>query len=68
MGIRAYMPLIEAQKMVRDPGSATGIMLKFGGTPSADLLQRLYHLPQVASVEMTQDTKSLIDEMMDFSG
>jgi putative ABC transport system permease protein len=66
LGGRVYMPLQDAQRMVRDPGSTTGILLKFEGQPSPELLKRLYRVPQVASVELVDDTKKLIDEMMGF--
>jgi putative ABC transport system permease protein len=66
LGGRVYMPLQEAQRMVRDPGSTTGILLKFNGQPSSELLKRLYRVPQVASVELVEDTLKLMDEMMGF--
>ncbi|MBM3153837.1 MAG: ABC transporter permease, partial [Chloroflexi bacterium] len=64
VGARAFMPLREVQKLQHNLGAATGIFVKFDGLPSADLLKRMYDMPQVASVELVSDTRALIDEMM----
>lgn len=66
IGARAFMPLKEVQKILRQPGAATGILLKFSGEPSTVLLKKLYDLPQVTSVELMKDTRQLIDEQMGF--
>ncbi|MBM4449312.1 MAG: FtsX-like permease family protein, partial [Chloroflexi bacterium] len=66
VGARAFMPLREVQKLQHNLGAATGIFVKFDGLPSADLLKRMYDMPQVASVELVSDTRALIDEMMGF--
>jgi putative ABC transport system permease protein len=66
IGGRAFMPLRETQKLIHSPGGATGILLTFNGAPSPTLLKKLYNLPQVASIEFSDDFKRLIDEMMGF--
>jgi putative ABC transport system permease protein len=66
IGGRVFMPLREAQKLVRSPGGATGILLTFNGEYSPDLLKKLYNLPQVASIEFVEDFMKLIDESMAF--
>ncbi len=66
MGGRAFMSLNEVQKMTRSSGSATGIMLIFQGEPSAELIQRLYDTPGVATIEFVEDTRVFIDEQMAF--
>ena len=48
MGDRAFMPLRDTQRLLRAPGTATGVLLNFDGQPSAKLLKRLYDIPQIA--------------------
>jgi len=66
IGARAFMSLEEVQRLLRQPGTATGIFVDFSGEPSNLLMKRLYNLPQVTSVELTSDTRALIDEQMGF--
>lgn len=66
MGGRAYMPLEEAQDLLRLPGAATGVLLQFEGQPSAELLKRIYNLPEVASIEFAGEFRRLVDETMGF--
>ena len=66
LGGRAFMPLEEAQELLRSPGAATGVLLRFDGEPSAALLERLYRLPEVASIEFSGEAKRFVDELMGF--
>jgi putative ABC transport system permease protein len=66
IGGQIYMPLEDVQKMVREPGAATSVLLTFDGTPSFMLLKKLYNIPQVASIEFANDVQKMIDEMMGF--
>ncbi|MCX6004182.1 MAG: FtsX-like permease family protein [Chloroflexi bacterium] len=66
VGGRAYMPLREVQKLQRDFGAATGIMVRFDGQPDSYTLKRIYNIPQVASMEIVTDTRKMIDEQMGF--
>jgi len=65
-GGRAYVPLKNAQELLRLPGAATGVLLRFEGPPSAGLLERIYKLPETASIELAGEVESFIDEMMGF--
>jgi putative ABC transport system permease protein len=66
IGGRAYMPLREVQKLQRDSGAATGIMVKFDGKPESYTLKRIYNIPEVSSIELIADTRKMIDEQMGF--
>lgn len=66
LGSRAYLPLEDAQDMLDLPGAATGVLLRFDGEPSPQLLKRIYDLPQVASIEFAGSLREFIDEMMGF--
>ena len=66
IGGRAYMPLREVQKLQRDFGAATSIMVKFQGEPSEYTIKRIYNIPQVASIELITDTRKMLDEQMGF--
>jgi putative ABC transport system permease protein len=66
IGGRAYMPLREVQKLQRDFGAATAIMVKFDRPPGNDLIKRIYNIPQVASIELMSDTRKMLDEQMGF--
>ncbi|MBN1375645.1 MAG: ABC transporter permease [Dehalococcoidia bacterium] len=66
VGGRAYMPFREVQALQRDFGAASAIMVKFQGEPSDYLLKRIYNIPQVASIELTEDTRQMLDEQMGF--
>ena len=39
------MPLREVQKLQRDSGAATSIMVKFDGPPGDYLIKRIYNIP-----------------------
>ncbi|MBN1856466.1 MAG: FtsX-like permease family protein [Dehalococcoidia bacterium] len=64
MGGRPYMPLNEAQKLFNLPGAATSVFVQFYGQPSPELLQRIYDLPEVASIEQVSALKDYMDESM----
>jgi len=66
IGGRAYMPLREVQKLQRDFGAASAIMVRFEGELEPYTLKRIYNMPQVASIEIVADTKKMIDEQMGF--
>lgn len=66
IGAQAYMPLREVQKLQRDFGAATAIMVRFDMPPDDYLIKRIYNIPQVASVEFISDTRRTLDEMMGF--
>lgn len=66
LGGRAFMPLEEAQELLRAPGAATGVLLRFDGEPSAALLERLYRLPETASIEFSGEARRFVDELMGF--
>jgi putative ABC transport system permease protein len=66
VGGRAYMPLREVQKLQRDYGAATAIMVNFDGTPDTYTIKRIYNIPQVASIELTSDTRNMLNEQMGF--
>ena len=66
LGGRAYLPLDDAQDLLDLPGAATGVLLRFDGEPSPQLLKHIYDLPQVASIEFAGGLRDFIDEMMGF--
>jgi len=66
VGGRAFMPLEEVQELLRAPGSASGVLLRFDGEPSAELLERLYNLPDTASIELADEARRFIDDYMGF--
>lgn len=66
IGGRAYMPLREVQKLQRDFGAASAVMVKFDGPPDDYLIKRIYNIPQVASMELIADTRKMLDEQMGF--
>jgi putative ABC transport system permease protein len=66
VGGRAYMPLREVQKLIRDSGAATSIMVTFDGPPDSYTIERIYNIPQVASIELTADTRKMINDQMSF--
>ncbi len=66
IGGRTYMPLREVQKLQKDFGAATSIMVNFQGEPSEYTIKRIYDIPQVASIELTTDTRKQLDEQMSF--
>jgi putative ABC transport system permease protein len=66
LGGRAYMPLKDVQEMLDAPETATGVLVRFNGEPSARTLERLYNLPQTASIEFVSETRQFFDEAMGF--
>lgn len=64
MGGRPYMSLDEAQELFNLPGAATSIFVQFDGDPSPELMERIYDLPEVASVEQVSAFKDYMDESM----
>ncbi len=64
MGGRPHVPLEEAQKLFNLPGAATSVFVKFYGEPSPELLERIYDLPEVASIEQASAFKEYIDQSM----
>ena len=64
LGGRAFMPLEEAQDMLRTPGAVTSVFVRFDGAPSATLLKRIYNLPGVASIEFAGGMRQFFEEMM----
>ncbi|MFA5066181.1 MAG: FtsX-like permease family protein [Dehalococcoidia bacterium] len=66
IGGRAYMPLREVQKLQKDFGAATSIMVTFQGEPREYTIKRIYNIPQVASIELISDTRKMLDEQMGF--
>ena len=66
IGGRAYMTLRDVQKLQRDSGAATGIMVKFDGPPDSYTIERINNMPQVASIELVADTRKMLDEQMSF--
>ena len=66
LGDRAFMPLQETQRLLRAHGTATGVLVDFDGEPSAKLLNRLYDLPGIASIEFVAETRNFLDQLMGF--
>lgn len=66
VGGRAYMPLRDVQKLQRDMGAATAIMIKFDGSQDSYTLKRIYDIPQVSSIEITADTIKQLNAQMGF--
>jgi len=64
IGARVFLPLDEVQEMLDAPGLATSILLRFEGTLSSRLLERLNKLPGVAAVELGDEFRRMIDEQM----
>ncbi|MFC2008465.1 ABC transporter permease [Chloroflexota bacterium] len=64
MGGRPYLPLDEAQELFNLPGAATSVFVQFYGEPSPELLERIYDLPEVASIERAAAFKEYMDESM----
>ena len=64
MGGRPYLPLNEAQKLFNLPGAATSVFVRFYGEPSPELLERIYDLPEVASIEQADAFQEYMDESM----
>ncbi|MCK4581630.1 MAG: ABC transporter permease, partial [Dehalococcoidia bacterium] len=66
LGSAAYLSLEGAQKLFNLPGAATGVFVKFYGDPSAELLERIYNLPEVASIEQAAVFMEYFDDAMAF--
>jgi len=58
------MPLAEAQELFDLPGAATSIFVRFYGEPSPDLMERIYDIPEVASIEQASALKEYMDESL----
>jgi putative ABC transport system permease protein len=66
MGGRAYVTLSKAQNLFNLPGAATSAFVRFHGEPDARTLERIYNLPEVASIEGADVLMDYFDESMDF--
>ncbi len=66
MGGRAYTSLNRAQQLFQLPGAATGAYVRFHGEPDARTLERIYNMPEVASIEDADVLMDYFDESMDF--
>ncbi len=66
MGGRAYVSLDEAQNLFNLPGAATGALVRFHGEPDARTMERIYNIPEVASVETSAALIDFYEEQMDF--
>jgi putative ABC transport system permease protein len=66
LGSRAFLPLEDVQSMIRKQGVASGVLLRFNGEPSDRLLERIYNLPQTASIEFASETRQFVDQLMSF--
>jgi len=64
MGGRPYLPLRKAQELFNLPGAATSVFVTFYGEPSPELLERIYSMPEVASIEQGSDFRDYMDESM----
>ncbi len=64
MGGRPYLPLDKAQELFNLPGAATSVFVKFYGEPSPELLERIYNMPEVASIEQASSFREYMDESM----
>ncbi len=51
LGGRAYMTLNNAQNLFNLPGAATAAYVRYARAPDAQLLERIYNIPEVASIE-----------------
>ncbi|MBN1152433.1 MAG: FtsX-like permease family protein [Dehalococcoidia bacterium] len=66
MGGKAYVTLEQAQELFKMPGAATGALVRFHGEPDAQTLERIYNLPEVASIETADVLLDYFDESMGF--
>lgn len=66
LGGRAYMKLANAQDLFKLPGAATGAFVRYYGRPSPQLLERIYNLPEVASIESSDALMDFFDESLAF--
>jgi len=64
MGGRPYLPLDKAQELFNLPGAATSVFVTFYGEPSPELLERIYNMPEVASIEQASAFREYMDEYM----
>jgi putative ABC transport system permease protein len=58
------LPLEEAQQLFDLPGAATSIFVRFYGEPSPELLERIYDIPEVASIEQASALKDYMDDSL----
>ncbi len=66
MGGRAYVSLEEAQRLFDLPGSATGALVRFYGEPDARTMERIYNIPEVATVETSAALIDFYQDQMEF--
>ncbi len=66
MGGYAYVALNIAQELFHLPGAATGAHVRSYGEPSLETMQRIYNIPEVASVESSAVLLDLYDEQIGF--
>jgi putative ABC transport system permease protein len=66
MGGLAYVSLDKAQGLFDMPGAATGALVTFHGEPDSRLLERIYNIPEVASIEDGDMMLDYFDESMSF--
>jgi putative ABC transport system permease protein len=66
MGGRAYLTLGRAQELFNLPGAATVALVRFYGEPDARTLERIYNIPEVASIESGTVLLDYFDESMGF--
>ncbi len=59
-----HLSLQEAQELFELPGAATSIFVRFYGDPSPELLQRIYDMPGVASIEQASALAEYMEESM----
>jgi putative ABC transport system permease protein len=66
MGGLAYVTLDKAQDLFNLPGAATGVYVRFHDQPDARTLERIYNIPEVASIEEVDVMMEYFDESMSF--
>jgi len=66
MGGQAYVTLDKAQELFNLPGAATGGCGRFRGEPDARTRERIYNIPEVASIEEGDMLLDYFDESMSF--
>ena len=59
-----HLPLQEAQELFELPGAATSVFVRFYGDASPELLQRIYDMPEVASIEQASALAEYMNESM----
>lgn len=64
VGGMAFLPLKQAQELVRQPGVASALMLSLEDTSDVQLRKRLYDLPQTATVSFMAEQRQFVDDLM----